>query len=75
MNSLLIVSIVSKGYIPSIISEVSSKQSIPNKIVLYKSEISALMGFGINLIDSRKVPEIIIGIPFELINYLKDIFT
>ena len=63
-NYLLIVSIASKGYMPSTISEVSNKQSIPSKIVLYKSDISALIGLGMNLIVSRKVPEIKIGMPF-----------
>lgn len=63
ISNLLIVSITSKGYIPSIISDVKSKQSIPNRIVLYKSEISALIGFGIDFIVSRKVPEMMIGIP------------
>jgi len=58
------VSIASNGYEPSTISEVSNKQSIPSKMVLYKSEISALIGFGMNLIVSRKVPDIIIGMPF-----------
>ncbi len=62
---LLIVSIASKGYIPSTISEVSNKQSIPSKIVLYKSDISALLGLGMNLIVSRNVPEIITGMPFK----------
>ncbi len=52
------------------ISDVINKQSIPNKIVLYKSEISALIGFGICLIVSRKVPEIIMGIPKLNNNYL-----
>jgi len=57
------VSIASKGYIPSMISEVNNRQSIPSKIVLYKSEISARIGLGINFIVSRKVPDIMIGIP------------
>lgn len=57
------MSIASKGYIPSMISEVNNRQSIPSKIVLYKSEISARIGLGINFIVSRKVPDIMIGIP------------
>jgi hypothetical protein len=53
----------SNGYIPEIISDVRSRQSIPCSIVLYKSEISALIGFGSVLIVSRNVPAIIIGMP------------
>ena len=63
MINLLIVETTSRGYMPDIISLVNKIESIPCNIVLYISEISALMGFGSVLIVSKNVPAIIIGIP------------